>query len=774
MTNNAEDKQQHPKVLTDYLRRINAEVLNFRRAMVKEHRGAYYIERTLIKINGDGSIDCSRKEHAPTEEEAKAIKAALAGSEFPRSVEASEASAKARIEDYVKTRGFKREDFYELRSRATGKIIMIQERRDDGNGSKIYKPHTLWSDNVWRELEPEGKLPFWKPKEWRASKIMVHEGSKAAAFVDWMLHDRSLEAKKAREAHPWTDELKNYEHWGMIGGAMAPHRTDYSELKREQPLEVVYVCDNDFPGREVLPAFSKNYGSTLKGIIFHQGWPESWDMADPMPKAMFSKIRGKYNGPSLKSLMVPATYATELIPNPSGKGRPVSVMKDAFAKEWMHSITPEAYIHHEWPSDILSVDEFNSRVRPFSDVGNTAKLLLACASSKSRRLHYKPGEKPGFSGNGDGAYINTFCPSNIKPIKGDATPWLDYMNMLVPEEEDRNNLMRWCATLIARPDIKMEYGVLLISETQGVGKTTLGERILAPIVGYPNTSFPSETDIVDSQFNSWIAHKRLAIVNEIYAGASVKAYNKLKNIVTDEQITVNKKHQATYEIQCWIHILACSNSIRALKLSMDDRRWLVPKITEEKQKPSYWSEFNNWLAEEGGLGIIMNWAVEYLLDVGPVSKGDNAPSSGAKRAMVEESLSPGQALVAGLLKEIAELTEIGDGVFTTDQRLIEAIKNTLYGGHENAKLERPGTIRKLAKDYGWFVGESRTRHWCPPGTNGYIISRDEQLARRDPQELKSEFEARATGNRPEERDFDLSISNLDAMRLRNNKAQSGM
>jgi len=57
-------------------------------------------------------------------------------------------------------------------------------------------------------------------------------------------------------------------------------------------------------------------------------------------------------------------------------------------------------------------------------------------------------------------------------------------------KRDRIELMRWCATLIARPDIKMNYGVLLISETQGVGKSTLGEKILAPLIGKLNASFP--------------------------------------------------------------------------------------------------------------------------------------------------------------------------------------------------------------------------------------------------------------------------------------------
>lgn len=53
----------------------------------------------------------------------------------------------------------------------------------------------------------------------------------------------------------------------------------------------------------------------------------------------------------------------------------------------------------------------------------------------------------------------------------------------------------------------------------------MGADILAPCIGEWNTSFPDEQKITDNSFNGWIAHKRLAVVQEIYAGQSSKAYN---------------------------------------------------------------------------------------------------------------------------------------------------------------------------------------------------------------------------------------------------------
>lgn len=738
---NKEDRYKHPEVLKAYFRRVNAETLNFKRAMVKEHRGAYYVEKTLIKIMADGSIECTRKEHAPTKEEAEAIKAALLGVEYPTSVDAPESSCKA----YIRATGRDPDMFYLLYNRVSAKVAMIQERVPQDDGTKRFRPHSLWSDNEWRELEPERKLPFWKPRESRSkAKIMVHEGGKPARFVDWMLNDRSPEARKAREAHPWAEELESYEHWGMIGGALAPQRSEYGEIKREQAVEVVYTCDNDFAGRSVIKDFSSYYDNALKCIMFDARFKESWDMADAMPERFFTKSKTgpKWHGPMLKQFMHSATFATELLPQLKGAGRPSAALRRSFREEWMHCVSPEVFIHRDWPDKILDEKGFNNVVRPYSDVDDTARLVRGDQANKSRQIHYEPGSPSGFYGNNlIGQFINTYCPSPIKPDKkykeGDAQPWLDFIDMLIIDEVDKIEVLRWCATLIAKPGTKMHYGLLLISEAQGVGKTTLGSSILTPLLGAANVSAPSESDIVESQFNSWIAHKRLAIVNEIYAGASTKAYNKLKSVITDDYIMVNKKHQATYEIKNWLHIFACSNSKRALKLSIDDRRWFVPAITEQKPDTNYWIEFYDWLENENGLATISAWAERWVLDNRAVVKGDPAPDSAAKRAMIDESMSPGMTLACDVMDQW-KLENEGRKVIWTDLQMIEYIKEKIWDGKHSDRLERPETIRKLARGRGWFISEVRSKKWSTTASPCRLISNCEHLVKRDPEQLWSQ------------------------------------
>jgi hypothetical protein len=192
---------------------------------------------------------------------------------------------------------------------------------------------------------------------------------------------------------------------------------------------------------------------------------------------------------------------------------------------------------------------------------------------------YDPSKKSGIINVDSKTMFNTYRSPTIKAFKNatdkDWQPFIDFMEHLVTVEKDRIELMRWVATMVERPDIEMLYGVLLISETQGIGKTTLGTSILAPLVGRWNSSHPSEHTIVDSNFNDWIAHKRIAVVNEIYAGHSTRAYTKLKSMVTDPIVNVNRKYLPAYDIDNWMHPFACSNSKQAIQLVEEDRRWFV-------------------------------------------------------------------------------------------------------------------------------------------------------------------------------------------------------
>jgi hypothetical protein len=705
--------------LAAYIARIGAEPSTLLSFAVKEQQQGYPRQVCKIRLRQDGTILVTGergKDFKPSKDEIEAIKAELAKVDFPKSITASEAQFD-KLRKMLSRKGVADADLFicpDRQAKGLG-IAMVQQRIERDNGSKDFRPWTLWSDGDWHCMEPDGGLPFWKPIKSRFKKgqrpsIMIHEGPKSAAFVDRLVNDPYQ--AEALAQNPFGAVLARYEHWGILGGAFRGDDARWAEVHAAKPKEVLYVCDNDHPGKNALPIVSRAYGGPLKGVVFDKNWPEGWDLADEMPADLFAKSTGNYIGPQWHSLLHFATWATRTVFT-GDRGRPSFKIRPEFTQEWVHAVKPEIFIHRDWPDEFLTAQEFNNAVRPYSDVDDTARLVKTDAATKAAILSYRPTQPHGIFSDADGGnYFNTHIGSSITPVKGDVAPFIEFLQHLVPDPEERLEVERWCATLIGRPDIKIRYGLLLISEVQGIGKGTLAEKILTPLVGIKNMSSPSESEIVDSNYNYWASHKRLAVVHEIYAGQSSKAYNKLKSIITDKFITVQKKFQAHYEIENFIHVLACSNSKRALRLSMDDRRWLVPRLAETKWPASahnrfkraadYWAWFNAWLVEDEGLGKILHWAHEWLKQNEPALT--DAPWSEHKKEVVEEGYSDGMQLVADWLDS---LKVDGKKVVVTDNACVDLIKNRLHEGRHNSRLEKPSTVRRVAVARGWTVGGQR-------------------------------------------------------------------
>jgi hypothetical protein len=682
--------------LREYIDRIGAEQRNFKRFVVRKREGRYGRDLATVTIDEAGTIAVFCKnpddqaDFDPTPEERAAIAAKFKELKivFPKPV----LSNRIDTEGQRRKLGVDTSRWFVIVDRTQrDKVIMCQQRIDDAEGNKSYLPWTPFPDG-WRNMEPDGPLPIWKPDKRRhKSLIMLHEGPKAAQFCDNLVHNPALEWRDRAAKHPWYDYLKHFEHWGWIGGAPNPERTNWDELKGEFKehgvLRVCVIADNDDPGVSAIRPIAKELkGFPLWALRFDSQFPAAFDLADPFPEddERFFK-NGKYVGPQPSDLICSATWATKAIPvvGTSGKVTIKHVMREAFLAEWCFTLDPTFFINKHRPHRRWSEVEFNNAVRPFSDVEDTARLLKQHFECQSEGIGYVPGNESFFVTEKGRRLINTWMPTDIRPIsysKGEDKPWLDFMEMLIPVESDRNDTLKWCATLFARPDIRMHIALLLMQQMQGVGKGTLMDNICAPLVGYQNVSWVSEKDIVEQQFNHWQGHKRLAIVREIYQGSSKKAYHNLKEIITDNTAHVHEKHVKPYDVPNWIHLIMSSNSNRPLQVAREDRRYLIPRVTSEKPTPTYWRDFNAWLAGDG-LGIILQWAIDYVKNVGHFETHDEAPMSERKDRLIEASMSDGQRLIHQLalvsLSSVEERRKDGEerGLYVVETNKIKESEN---------------------------------------------------------------------------------------------------
>jgi hypothetical protein len=614
--------------LRAYVDRVRAEQVNFRRFLVKEYRDDerkyYEIKATIRIVNGE--VVCNKSEFDASGEEKAAIKAELAEIEFPHSIPASVAEV-----DELRSSGAITgelfvflDESYDKRSKSRDRVIMCQERREKRDGGKYYVSWTRFQakgwGSRWLEMEPDGDtLPHWKPPKYREkAHVMIHEGAKAAKFWDDLVNDpeRSEELK----AHKFGEELAACEHWGAMGGALAIDRSDMNELrrlvKRVDGTTVTYICDHDNPGEKAAQLYSRAWMDSLTVVRFDQRFRPAYDLADPVPESVRD---------SLRSFMEPGTWATKKVGETS-HGRPLYALNEAFAREWTHVNEPELYISNEFPRLMYDQKGFDHHCAGFADRGaRVSELLKSYKPGHVDTINYRPDLSSGRYTTADGAkFFNIYIPRRWPPYKKapDIGLWLDYLERVFPDSEDRRQIMRWAATFISRPEIKMEYSLLLISETHGIGKTTLAD-VLAEIVGPTNVAYVEEQDII-GRFNDW-REKRLIICEEIYAGHSKAVYNQLKSVATNKTVRVEKKNQPRYDIDNFGHVIACSNSIRALNLDNSDRRWFVPELTEQKHGKEYWVAFHRWLTHDEGYRKIVWWADEFLKREQPVLPGEEAP-----------------------------------------------------------------------------------------------------------------------------------------------------
>lgn len=675
-----------------YMGRIGAEPRSLRTAVVKEIQGNYWRDVAVISIAPDGTIKAP-EEYAPTETEAAAIKAECDNIQWPQVKK-----IKSIINPPKQWAGSDPDSIFHFHD-LEGNIVMVQQRINDRQGGKAYVPWTYWDDDEWRCMEPEGKLPFWGAEQLNEhSTVFIHEGAKAARHVRRMVEGRTPEDRRALKEHPWGEELSHAAHIGWIGGALSPARTDWSLLKKIGIKRAYIVSDNDEPGVAAVPAISFQLRLPTFHVQFTSEWPASFDLADPFPKKMFRKTGDMtyYVGPSFRSCLHPATWATDQIPNP--KGKPTTVLREEFKNMWAYVEEADLFVCKEMPEILRPEAIVNKMLAAFSHSNNTAALMVRSYRGRNTKLCYRPDIPGRVVTDKTTSAINLHTPTHIKSVPGDCGPWLEFLEYLFPIESERRQLMRWFATLIARPDIKMHYGLLLVSETQGIGKTTLGANILAPLVGDHNVGFPSESDIVDSPFNAWVANKRLIIIGEIYSGHSWKAYNKLKQYITDKDIEFNQKYQKAYRVENWAHVVASSNSRKALKMEEKDRRWFYPQITEVKWPREKFHALHEWLSS-GGVQIIKHWAEQYG---DYVAVGEQAPMTDLKKQMIKDSRSEAAQDLADLCEAI-----VIDGVSVT--LAMKDITSWIKARHGARQFDTDYELRKTATETGFVVYEKRIK-----------------------------------------------------------------
>lgn len=147
------------------------------------------------------------------------------------------------------------------------------------------------------------------------------------------------------------------------------------------------------------------------------------------------------------------------------------------------------------------------------------------------------------------------------------------MNLCGKDEKNYDWFCKWLAHQLKHPTEKLPTAVILQGK-QGSGKGTLKNLILDNIFG-SNCQEINQTHLENS-FNDYLLGKQIIIANEVMHNENRQTLpNVLKNLVTDEEITINIKFKKSVKGQNYTHWIFCTNSDNPIKIDEDDRRYSV-------------------------------------------------------------------------------------------------------------------------------------------------------------------------------------------------------
>ena len=317
--------------------------------------------------------------------------------------------------------------------------------------------------------------------------------------------------------------------------------------------------------------------------------------------------------------------------------------------------------------ELFTVDAVNGCLRRFKDsLGMKASewldLMRAC-----QQMSWQPAypeiiegmvaDKGHLRSDPKGRIYNLFRPSEAVASDADASPWLNHVRSLYPDDAD--HIVKWFAYRIQNPGEKINHA-LVIGGTQGIGK----DLMLEPLrygVGRSNLAEVNPGDLF-KDFTAWV-ESTLVIINEARDLGDVdryKFYESSKRFIAapPDALPCNRKYLATYDVPNIMAVIITSNNkLSGLYLEPDDGRHYVAWSTAEKHPAAYFDHLWRWM-QEGGKQSVMGYLRR--LDIAEFNPKAEPPKTEAWRQISSSHANPEESALADALEgiQIATLKEI--------------------------------------------------------------------------------------------------------------------
>jgi hypothetical protein len=165
--------------------------------------------------------------------------------------------------------------------------------------------------------------------------------------------------------------------------------------------------------------------------------------------------------------------------------------------------------------------------------------------------------------------VNTYWPAQVRRVAGDITPFTDHLRRVFPRQADADTLLYFMAQCLQSPGLKAQWMPLIVG-VEGNGKSFFS-RCLAYAIGRRYTHWPAANKL-GKDFNAWLFGRLLYCIEDLKIGDSADLWEKLKPMITGEEIEIEGKGVDQRSDEICGNFLANSNHIDAVKATANDRR----------------------------------------------------------------------------------------------------------------------------------------------------------------------------------------------------------
>ncbi len=249
------------------------------------------------------------------------------------------------------------------------------------------------------------------------------------------------------------------------------------------------------------------------------------------------------------------------------------------------------------------------------DDGSKKSAFSYWESSPSKRTVAKVVFDPtGASTNRFGEpLLNLWQGFATEPKQGKAGRMMTHLHTVICRGDEGNfhYLLGWMAHLVQRPWEAPGVVVVLRSSREGTGKTTV-IGWLAEMLGLHGLMLSEPTQLL-GRFNSHLETLCFVGLNELGWAGDKDATAKLKSIITDPTITIERKHGGVYSVPNVLHIMASSNNDWVVPAGDRARRFFVLDVDPSRTDDTAYFNALHTEAQNGGVAALMHYLLGFDL-----------------------------------------------------------------------------------------------------------------------------------------------------------------